>query len=279
MSVQLVLGCCMLAMGVSQAALAEETVSETEYRKSWNGFSFRLGGLFLQPLGSAKEVELSNVSGVSRLIIDNGPIAGSSIGISNALIFAGTVGYAPPILNRQLSIEAVLALPFTLKLRSRGTLATASLAPFAAGNVPTGLPALGEVLGETTVLPPVVTLVYRFLPGLRFHPYLGAGVSVLFAYNARITNSILTEVGQPTVSILPRAGWVLQGGVDVRLYQRFYLSADVKFIGGLALQANVDEIFVRLPNLPLYDIVKVGSATASVVANPLVFQLGVGMNL
>ncbi len=274
-----VLVCCVAAMCISVSAFAEDLVSETEYRQNWNGFSFRLGGLFLQPLGSAKEVELSNVSGVSRLIIDNGPIAGSSIAIGNALIFAGTVGYAPPILNRQLSIEAVLALPFTLKLRSRGTLATASLAPFAAGNVPTGLPALGEVLGETTVLPPVVTVVYRFLPDWRFHPYLGAGVSVLLAYNSKITNPILTEVGQPTVSIAPRAGWVLQGGVDVRLYRRFFLSADVKFIGGLALQANVDEIFVRLPNLPLYDIVKVGSATASVVANPLVFQLGIGMNL
>ncbi len=272
-------GVVLLSIAASCSVSAQEPSAEASAVPQSSGFYFRLGALALLPLSSAQEIELSEVSGVARLIIDNGPIAGSSLGIGSAIIPAGTIGFAFPFLNRRLAVEAVLALPFTLKLNSKGTLASRSLAPFAAGTVPTGLPPLGDELGETQVLPPVVTLVYRFLPNFRVRPYVGAGVSVLFAYNARITNPILTEVSSPNVSIAPRAGWVLQGGAEVQLYQRFFLSADVKFIGGLALQAKVSEIYVRLPNLPLYDIVKVGSATASAVANPLVFQLGVGMNL
>jgi outer membrane protein W len=269
-----------IVCGVMLASNAQaQQRTEQEFWNSWNGFSFRLGALFLQPLVNSKEVELSHVGGVARLVIENGPLPGSSVGLGNAFLPAGTVGYALPVLNRQFALEAVLALPFRLKLKSQGSLATASLAPLAAQNIPTGLPALGEELGETTVLPPVVTALYRFFPNWWVHPYVGVGVCVLFALDAKITNPILSEVATPRVSIPPQVGWVVQGGAEVRVYERFYLTADVKFIGGLALKAQVDGLYVKLPNLPLYEAVNVGSAKASLDANPLAFQLGLGMNL
>jgi outer membrane protein len=245
----------------------------------WYGFSFRLGGLFLLPLGSSNEVELVNVSGPARLSVNNGPIAGSSVGLGNNLMFAATIGYAFPFLNQQLGLETVLALPFTMKLVAKGTLARQSLAPSALGNLPTGLPALGEELGETTVLPPVLTLVYRFLPTLPVHPYLGVGLSYLIPLSTKITNPVLTEVTQPRLQVDPKLGWVVQGGLDVQLYKWFHLTADVKYIGGLDLTATVRDIYVRLPSLPLYDAVRVGDNVAHLSVDPLVFQLGVGMNL
>jgi outer membrane protein len=245
----------------------------------WYGFSFRLGGLFLLPLGSSGEVELANVSGPARLSVNNGPIPGSSVGLSSNVMFAATIGYAFPFLNQQLGLETILALPFTMKLVAKGTLASQSLAPTALGNLPTGLPALGEELGETTVIPPVLTLVYRFLPNLRVHPYLGLGLSYLIPISTKITNPVLTEVTQPTLQVDPKLGWVVQGGVDVQLYKWFHLTADVKYIGGLDLTATVKDIYVRLPSLPLYDAVRVGDNVAHISVDPLVFQLGVGMNL
>ena len=245
----------------------------------FHGFYFRLGGLFLQPLPSSQEVRLEGVTGAARLGLSDGPIAGSSVGLGNAAMPALTVGFAPPFLNHQLSLETILAVPFKLKLYAKGTLATKSLAPTVLGSLPTGVPALGEELGETTALPPVLTAVYRFLPGWRVNPYVGVGFSVLIATDARITNPLLTEVSTPKLEIPPAVGYVLQGGADVHLYKWFYATADLKFIGGLDLTARVKNVYVQLPNLPLYEAVKVGDTVSSVSVNPIVFQLGVGMNL
>lgn len=249
-------------------------------RDSWFGLSFRLGGLFILPTGRSKEVELANVSPMAHLSgLTDGPIAGSWAAMGSNVMAAATIGWAPPILNRQLSIETILALPFTQKLYMGGTLATASLAPTALGVLPTGVPALGSELGEVTVLPPVVTLVYRFFPAWRVRPYLGAGASLLVVTGARITNPALSEISSPKVDIPPKLGWVVQAGAEVRVIGSFFVTGDIKYIGGLALTAKVTDIWVRLPNLPLYGPVKVGDNVVRVSVDPVVVQLGIGMNL
>ena len=247
---------------------------------SWYGFYFRLGGLFMAPTGRSQEVELVNVSPMAHLSgVTDGPVAGSWSTMGSKLMAAATIGWAPPILNRQLSIETILALPFTQKMYLGGTLANTSLAPTALGVLPTGVPALGTELGEVTVLPPVVTLVYRFFPAWRVRPYLGAGASLLIVMGAKITNPVISEVSQPKVEIPPKLGWVVQAGAEVRLFGSFFLTGDFKFIGGLDLTAKVTNIWVRLPNLPLYGAVRVGDNVVKVSVNPIVIQLGVGMNL
>jgi outer membrane protein W len=245
----------------------------------WNGFSFRVGALFLQPLGSSGEVELANVSPVARLAVKEGPIVGSSVGLGNTLMPAMTLGYAFPFLNRRLGVETILALPFSMKLISRGTLASQSLAPTVLQTLPTGVPALGSELGEVTVLPPVLTATWHFLPGFVVNPSVGLGVSYLIPLSAKITNSVLTEVTQPQLELGPKLGWVLQAGADVHVWKWFFVTADVKYIGGLDLTATVRNIYVRLPGLPLFEAVRVGDNVAHVSVNPLVLQLGVGMNL
>ena len=242
------------------------------------GLYFRLTGLFLVPVPKSGEVELTNVNGPARLALQNGPIAGSSAGMGSTAMFAITFGYELPILNRQLSVETILGIPPTLKLYAGGTMATRSLAPTVLGGIPTGVPALGAELGETKVIPPVLTVVYRFLPEFRAHPYVGLGISVLVPYDSKITNPILNEVQAPTLEIPAAAGFVMQAGVDVHLYKWFFATADFKYIAGLDLTAKLKDIWVRIPDLPLYQSVRVGDSLVHVSVNPLVFQVGVGMN-
>jgi outer membrane protein W len=265
-----------LVVVLSTRALAQE-VPALEPRDT--GLFFRVGALVLVPVAHSSEVSLANVDGAARLAVSDGPIPGSSAALGTAFIPAAMVGWSLPFLERRLSIETVLALPFTLKLFAGGTLANQSLAPVVLGNLRTGLPALGPELGEARVLPPVLTATWRFGPFWRVKPYLGLGVSYLMTLDARITNPVLTEVATPTLQIPPRAGLVLQGGADLHVWRWFFVTLDVKYIAGLDLEARVSNIWVRLPNLPLYDAVRVGDTTVKVTVNPVVFQLGLGLDL
>jgi len=160
------------------------------------GFYFRGGILHVAPQSESREVELTNVTGITSLAIQNGPIAGSGVTIGSATIPAFIIGYVLPVLDGQLSLETVLGLPFSVKLRATGTLATDSLAPYALGFIPTGVPPLGPELGEANVVPPLVTLVYRPQVG-RIRPFVGGGIGMLFTYDEHITNPVLTAVSPP----------------------------------------------------------------------------------
>jgi outer membrane protein len=250
------------------------------------GFRFRLGALYVAPTGKGREVQMTNMTGMAKLSLKEGPIAGSTSSLGATLLPALIVGYALPFLDRQLSIETILAPPITQKMTLGGTIATTSIAPTALGSLPTGVPPLGTELGEVKTLPPIVTAVYRFFPRARLRPYLGAGACALFVLDAKITNVVMTAVRPPKVSIPTRFGWVAQAGADVRFGldalwpgRSFYLTADVKYVGGLDTTTTVRDIWVELPDLPLYGAAKVGDAVARLSVDPLVTFLGVGMDL
>jgi outer membrane protein W len=186
-------------------------------------------------------------------------------------------GYVLPIARDRISIETVLGAPLHVKFRATGTLANQSIAPMTLG-LATGVPPLGTQLGETDAAPPIVTAVYRLADLGPVHPYAGTGLAVLISYNARATNSVLTEVTQPAFHVDPAPGLVLQSGVEVRLWRRLVARADVKYIAFMKAHATVDDIQVRTPGLPVFDTVKVGSATMDMWLNPLVVQLGIGLD-
>jgi outer membrane protein W len=168
----------------------------------------------------------------------------------------------------------VLGVPFTVKFKATGTLRDMSIAPTALG-IPTGVPAIGEELGEAKAAPPLVTAVYDLKAG-KVRPYVGAGLAVLLSYDAKMTNPILTEVSQPDMSIAPAPGLVLQTGIEAKLHKRIYARADVKFIALMLARARAEHVQVRAPELPLFDTVEVGTAKMDVWVNPLIVQLGVG---
>jgi outer membrane protein W len=162
-----------------------------------------------------------------------------------------------------------------VKLKATGTLKNESLAPMALG-IPTGVPPLGEELGTATAAPPTLTAVYTVYDKGRIQPYVGAGVAVLFAFNEKVTNPMLTEVSQPEMSIAPAPGLVFQGGIEAKLFSRVYARLDVKFIALMMARAEVKHVQVRTPELPLFDTVEVGTAKMNVWVNPLIIQAGIG---
>jgi len=239
-------------------------------------FYVRAGVVHVAPLASSRELELADIDGAASLAVQNGPIAGSGATISSATIPGIVLGVVLPVLHDRLAIETVLGLPFTVKFQATGTLADESIAPMALG-VPTGVPALGPEIGEAKAVPPVVTAVYSFAgPTARLRPFLGAGVGMLFAYGAKVTNPILTEVSQPEFTISPAPGLVLQAGAEARLWKSVYVRLDLKFIAFMMARAEVRHIEVRTPELPLFDTVEVGTAKMNLWVNPLIVQLGIG---
>jgi outer membrane protein W len=240
-------------------------------------FYIRAGGVLVKPVSSSRELELADVDGAASLAVQNGPVAGSGARIDSAITPAAIVGYVLPTASRRWSIEGVVGLPFTVKFEATGTLATTSLAPMALG-IPTGVGPLGPELGEATALPIVLTATYTPIASRVIRPYVGAGPSVLFARNAKVTNAILTEVNQPEMTIDPAPGLVLQAGLEARLSRSIYARLDVKFIAFMRANAEVRHINVRTPGLPLFDSVEVGTAKMTVDVNPLIVHAGVGFD-
>jgi outer membrane protein W len=236
---------------------------------------FRAGGALVAPMTSSRELELSDVNGPASLAVQNGPIAGSGATVGSATIPAVIIGYVVPTASRRWSIETVLGTPFTVKFQATGTLANMSIAPTALG-IPTGIGPLGSELGEAKAVPPVLTAVYQLTGDGALRPYLGAGASVLFTYDAHVTNPTLTAVNQPDMTISPAPGLVLQGGLDARLWKSVYARLDVKFIALMMAHAEVHHIEVKTPGLPLFDSVEVGTAKMNLWVNPFIVQAGVG---
>ena len=235
----------------------------------------RLGVAYVDPLSSSQPLQLAGVDGPASLAIQNGPIAGSGASIDSTTIPAMIVGYTLPMWNDRVSIETILGTPLTVRMQATGTLANQSLAPTALG-IPTGIMPLGPELGEAKAVPPVVTAVYSLLDHGPIRPYAGAGLAVLVTYNAHVTNPTLTAIGKPDFSIAPAPGLALQTGLEATIYKRIYARLDVKFIALMQANAEVHNIQMNAPDLPLFGTVTVGTAKMSVWVNPLIIQGGIG---
>jgi outer membrane protein W len=249
-------------------------------------FYFRVGAAHIHPLQlGGTTVEFADVDGPASLALSNGPLpcmvtgsdepVCSGTDVSNANIPGVIVGYVLPWGNDRLSVETILGLPFTVKFQATGPLATDSLAATALG-LPTGVQPLGSELGEAKAIPIVLTVVYQVAQLGRVTPYVGAGPSIMFATDEKVTNMQLTEVSKPEMSIAPAPGLVLQAGLDAKITNRIYARVDVKFIALMQARATVKHIQVRTPELPLFDNVEVGTTKMNTWLDPIVLQAGIG---
>jgi len=268
------------ALLASSPAAAErpERADRTRPTITWERIYVRAGVLHMTPLSQSDEIVLSGVDGPASLAVTAGPIAGSGVALDPFTKPAVIAGYVLPIWNDRLSLETVLSTPLRVKFRATGSLADMSIAPDALG-IPTGVPPLGAELGEADAAPPMVTAVYRLATLGPVRPYAGAGVNVLLTYNPRATNPVLTEVEEPTFHVDPALGLVLQTGFDVALWRRVHLRADVKYVAFMKAHATVSNLHVRTPSIPLFESAEVGQATMDMWVNPLILQLGVGVDL
>jgi len=80
----------------------------------------------------------------------------------------------------------------------------------------------GANLGETWILPPIVTLQYHFSPQNTFSPYVGAGINYSLFYGES------SGTGFTDLDVGNGAGPVLQAGFDYWLNDNWGLNLDVK---------------------------------------------------
>jgi outer membrane protein W len=261
--------------GTADLSTAKQAPAAPKREAPTRRFRIRAGVAHVKPLAQSRELELADIDGAASLAVENGPIAGSGARVGSATIPALIIGYQLPWLDGHLALETVLGLPFTVKFEATGTLANQSIAPMALG-IPTGVKALGPQLGEAKAAPPLVTAVYTFNHREMLRPFVGGGVAVLYAYDAKVTNPTLIEVSQPEFTVSPAPGLVLHGGLEARITDRIFARLDVKFIAFMMARGEVHHIQVRTPELPLFDTVEVGTAKMNVWVNPLIVQAGVG---
>jgi len=115
--------------------------------------------------------------------------------------------------------------------------------------------ALGDVpVGNTTLLPPTLTLQYHFFPREQMSPYVGVGVNYTHFFDVDATGPTVTDV-----KLDDSFGVALQAGIDFAINDRWLVNADVKKIW-----INTDATLNG------------GAIEADVDINPWVFGLGVG---
>jgi hypothetical protein len=199
-----------------------------------------------------------------------GAIDDSGVRVNGSTSLTAIIGYEAPSLPWRLSIEAMLGVPSRLRFEATGRLATDSLAP---GSV--GIPPLGRQLGYAAMTAPILTVLVKPVRWEFLTLFAGLGASMMMVYDERITNSVLTEVGDPKLSIDHAIGGVVQAGLEARIWESFVLRLDAKYIAYRDSHATIDNIQVRtqLPSLPTVDV---GSAAMDVSVRLFVFQCGIG---
>lgn len=103
---------------------------------------------------------------------------------------------------------------------------------------------LGNVdLGKVSLIPPILTLQYHFMPDGKYRPYVGDGINYTIFYNEKAPGTTVTAI-----SYEDGFGWALQAGIDIGITDRVainfdvkkaYLSSDVNLNNG-AILADVD---------------------------------------
>jgi outer membrane protein len=109
----------------------------------------------------------------------------------------------------------------------------------------------GTDAGSFKELPPTLLVLYHFLPGQQFDPYVGIGLNFTW-----ITSVNLGPVDLKKTSF----GAAFDIGGDFNLDKRWFLNADIKYITPLQTDASVSGV---------------GTIT-TVKVNPILYSLGVG---
>ncbi|MBV2181934.1 OmpW family outer membrane protein [Castellaniella sp. MT123] len=131
---------------------------------------------------------------------NNGTVAGGAVklDIDGSTRPSFTLTY---MATRNIGIELLGAAPFKHTINADG---------------------MGEI-GSTKQLPPTLSLQWHFLPESTFQPYVGVGLNytTFFSTESKLGNLSLDD------------SWGLAGqvGVDVMLDKRWFLNADLRYIG------------------------------------------------
>jgi outer membrane protein len=82
----------------------------------------------------------------------------------------------------------------------------------------------GTKIGSTWLLPPTLTLQWRFFPSYRFQPYVGGGVNYTLFYGEACS------LPNTHLNLSHSWGPALQFGTDIFINKHWFINADVKYI-------------------------------------------------
>ena len=228
---------------------------------------------YVEPRITAHDLRLAP-SPIARTAVGAGAIEDAGVRVNASTSPTAIIGYVVPRMRWGFSIEMIIAPPSKLEIEATGRLANESIAPEAVG-VATGIPPLGRYLAEATMTAPIVSAIVRPLHFNRFVVFAGVGVSVLFVYDERVTNAVLNEVGSPKLAVTNPIGAVVQAGIEGRIWGRWKLRIDGKYVAYRESHARIDgiEVKTQIPSLPTVDV---GSARIDVAVRPIIIQCGIG---
>lgn len=115
---------------------------------------------------------------------------------------------------------------------------------------------LGKI-GETQQLPPTFSVQYYFTPEAKLRPYVGAGINYTTFFNTKATLTTPVDL-QGDLDLDDSFGLAAQVGVDYDINEKWFVSADVRYI-------NIE---TKATNSV--------AGTVDVDINPTVFSFGVG---
>ncbi|WP_322997235.1 OmpW/AlkL family protein [Castellaniella sp.] len=102
--------------------------------------------------------------------------------------------------TQNIGIELLAAVPFKHTINAKG---------------------IGEI-GSTKQLPPTLSVQWHFLPESTFQPYVGIGLNY--------TTFFSTKSSLGDLSLGDSWGVAAQAGVDIKLNERWFLNADLRYI-------------------------------------------------
>ena len=269
----------LIISGLAAATMLLPVTASADDHMSASGdkpFYFRAGMTFIRPDSSSTTVELEESQELQAIeaafnadLVQGGEIEGSGISVGDSNVPTATLGYVLPYADGHLSVETILGLPYTVDINHEGSLKNESQL---------GLPPFGEKLGETKALSPAVSLVYKFMLEEKFRPYVGGGLAYLMTYDSEVTNdTVNTFFGNPDMKIDNGFGYLLQAGAEYNFYEQWFVTADVKYVGGLDLDAEVGDLVLNAEGNPL-DGTTLGKNTTTVTVDPWAYSIGVGFS-
>lgn len=291
-----------LALSVASPAMAEDyrpqpdqTPIESSSNESFFGKTMdyiennsygRLGVLHFHYYGSTTDLHVDNATGLAAQAFGPGgsDLSGTGSSAGNLTTMGGMLGLYLPKTNHHLAVEVQLAPPLKLDFQVSGDAVDKSLAPTALNGangetIPTGVPPLGRNIGTFKALPPNFTLVYRPWVDTLIQPYIGAGAMYLYTYDTDVSNTVLNELGEPSLYLSKPVACVGQLGSDFNLPNNMFLNFDVKYVGCADVKSRVSNIKVNSPTLsPTFGDVDVGSVSSTNHFRAVLYQISFGMH-
>jgi OOP family OmpA-OmpF porin len=159
----------------------------------------------------------------------------------------GTIAY---MITDHIGTELLLAYPFSHGIDAK----------FPGGSK--------QRIGHADILPPTLNLQWYFLPGHKINPYVGAGVNWSIFTSSDLKKNALGLPDNAKLDTGDSFGADAQVGVDIALYDHWFVNFDVRYIG-VSTEVTIKNVNAAGDSLKLGDL----------DINPMLYTAAVGYRM